>query len=301
VKVDDEALAAASRRLRSRADAILAAVWFMPEAAGGWPALGLPPLGLASRAACMGRVRGAVAAAAFAPMNPARVAPAIEEAWALTDPDTLLVARLDAATRFLASRVGGEEPASADRAVTLLAPAARAAPPGGHPVYAGLLALPSPDTTLGSLWRACDLVREHRGDSHVAAWQAADLDGVEINLLSEAWRGLPPGSVAAGQMGWSLDDVTAAAHRLAERGLLVDGGLTAAGRALREGIETATDRQERPIVAALGDALDELLDLLTPWARAVMAVGTSPAEMAGGEVRPGARAAVSRTATAPDR
>jgi hypothetical protein len=169
----------------------------------------------------------------------------------------------------------------------LLAPAARAAPPAGHPVYAGLLAQPSPDTTLGALWRACDLVREHRGDSHVAAWQAADLDGVEINLLSEAWRGLPPGSVAVGQMGWGPHDVTAAAHRLAGRGLLVEGELTTAGRALREEIEAATDRQERPIVAALGDALAELLDLLTPWARAVMAVGTSPAEMAAGESGPG--------------
>jgi hypothetical protein len=299
--MDDDTLAAASRRLRSRADAILAAVWFMPEAAGGWPELGLPPLGLASRAACMGRVQGTVAAAAFAPMNPARVASAIDTAWTVTDPDTLVAARLDAATRFLASRLGGDQPPGVERAVALLVPAARAAPPGGHPVYAGLLAQPAPDTSIGSLWRACDLVREHRGDSHVAAWQAADVDGVEINLLSEAWRGLPAGSVAAGQMGWSPDDVTAATHRLAARGLLVDGALTADGRALREEIETATDRQERPIVAALGDALDEVLDLLTPWARAVMAAGASPAKLARGDVRSAGGPSVPRTATGPGR
>jgi hypothetical protein len=144
-------------------------------------------------------------------------------------------------------------------------------------------------------------VREHRGDSHVAAWQAADLDGVEINLLSEAWRDLPAGSVAAGQMGWSPDDVAAAAHRLADRALLVDGELTAGGRALREEIETATDRQERPILAALDDALGEILDLLTPWARAVMAVGASPTEMARGEVRSGAGPTLPRTSTGPGR
>ncbi|HKF91585.1 MAG TPA: hypothetical protein VKC52_08950 [Acidimicrobiia bacterium] len=64
-------IAEVSRRLRSRADAILGAVWFMPQD-------GLP--GLAARVACMGRVPGRVAAAVFAPQHPERVAAAVDEA-----------------------------------------------------------------------------------------------------------------------------------------------------------------------------------------------------------------------------
>jgi len=64
-------IAEVSRRLRSRADAILGAVWFMPQ--DGLPAL-------AARAACMGRVPGRVAAALFAPQHPERVAAAVDEA-----------------------------------------------------------------------------------------------------------------------------------------------------------------------------------------------------------------------------
>jgi hypothetical protein len=295
--VDDASLAASSRRLRSRADAILAAVWFMPEATQGFRALGLPPLGLASRAACMGRVTGHVAAAAFAPMNPDRVAPAVDEAWTLTTPETLVAARLDAATRFLTDRLGDRDPSAVERAVELLGPAAVAAPVAGHPVYAGLRSQPWPDTALGALWRACDLVREHRGDSHVVAWQAAGVDAVEINLLSEGWRGLPAGSVAAGQMGWSTDHVADAASRLEARGLFVDGSLTDDGRELREEIERATDRQERPLVDALGDSVPELFELLAPWARAVMAAGASPAAMASEGVRPGADPPAPRTSS----
>ena len=69
-----------SRRLRSRADAILGAVWFMPQ--DGLPAL-------AARAACMGRVPGRVAAALFAPQHPERVTTAVDEAWRDHEPGAL--------------------------------------------------------------------------------------------------------------------------------------------------------------------------------------------------------------------
>ena len=58
--------------------------------------------------------------------------------------------------------------------------------------------------------------------------------------------------------------------RLEARGLLDGGQLTEEGRAVRDAIELATDRQERPAVEALGDDVDELFALLAPWARAVM-------------------------------
>lgn len=53
---------------------------------------------------------------------------------------------------------------------------------------------------------------------------------------------------------------------------------TAKGQALRQTIETDTDRLAAPIVAAIGDnGADELVVLLRPLARQVMAAGAVPA------------------------
>jgi hypothetical protein len=252
-----------SRRLRSRADAILGAVWFMPQD-------GLP--GLAARAACMGRVPGPVAAALFAPQHSDGVAAAVDEAWRDHNPDALLEARLRGATAYLARALGADLP-GVERAVTILRPVVEAGSTAGHPVYAGLRSLPWPGTPLGDLWRACDMVRERRGGSHLNAWTAAGLSAVEIQLLTERWRTTTnPGSTTAEQMGYSGDEIAAALAGFRARGLLdADGALTDDGREYREGIERATDLQETELVDALGDDVDELFELMAPWARAVVA------------------------------
>jgi hypothetical protein len=284
-----------SRRLRSRCDAILAAVWFMPEARTGFTDLGLSPgaSGLGGRVACLGPVAGEVAAAVLAPMHPAPVVTAVEEAWRVTDPPALLQARLQAATAHL-GRVIGEEPAGIERAVELLRPVATAGSTEGHALYAGLRALPWPSTPLGDLWRACDMVRERRGGSHLNAWTAAGLDPVELLLLTEGWRATPnPGSAGPAEMGWPPADAAAGLERLRARGLMDDADRsTEAGRRLRDDVELATDRQERAPVEALGDDVDELFDLLAPWARAVVAGAGAQWPSAGGgsdgRERPGA-------------
>ena len=118
---------------------------------------------------------------------------------------------------------------------------AEAAPGEGRALYSGLLSLGYPGDPMGDFWRAADLVREHRGDSHIAAWVAADLDACEIGLLTDPWRGHPLKSWVRTR-GWTDDELDAACDRLRSRGLLDGDELTAAGCALREGIETATDR-----------------------------------------------------------
>ncbi len=256
-------IAEVSRRLRSRADAILGAVWFMPQDR-------LP--GLAARVACLGRVPGTVAAALFAPQHPVSVATRVDEAWRDHTPDALLEARLRGATAYLA-RALGDEPAGVDRAVTILRPVVEAGSLTGHPLYAGLRALPWPGTPLGDLWRACDMIRERRGGSHLNAWTAAGLTSVDIQLLTERWRTTTnPGSTTADQMGYSPAEIEAALDRLRARGLVDGAGtLTGEGREYREGIERATDVQEADLVEALGDDVDELFELMAPWARAVVA------------------------------
>ena len=82
---------------------------------------------------------------------------------------------------------------------------------------------------MGAFWRAADLVREHRGDSHIAAWIGADLDACEIGVLTDPWRGQPLKSWVRSR-GWTEDELDAACDRLRSRGLLDSDELTDAGR-----------------------------------------------------------------------
>jgi hypothetical protein len=135
-------------------------------------------------------------------------------------------------------------------------------------------------TPLGDLWRAADLVREHRGDSHVIAWAVGGADAVEVLLLTEQWWGLPARAYCPSR-GWTAADMDADFARLARRGLMTaDERLTDAGRAFREEIEVRTDELERPLLDALGDDLDELVTYLDAWSEAIIAAGPYPQRVA---------------------
>jgi hypothetical protein len=69
--------------------------------------------------------------------------------------------------------------------------------------------------------------------------------------------------------------VDAARVRLTARGLL-DGGLTPAGRQLRERIERATDLGARAVIDRLGDRAEELFALLQPISQAMTGQGGYP-------------------------
>ncbi len=133
---------------------------------------------------------------------------------------------------------------------------------------------------MGAMWRTADLLREHRGDSHVIAWAVAGVDAVEILLLTEQWWGLPARSYTPSR-GWQAADMDAGFERLDRRGLMDGEQLTDAGRAFREEIEVRTDELERPLVDALGDDLDELLDHLDPWSDAIIRGGSYPERIDG--------------------
>jgi hypothetical protein len=278
-------VAEVSRRLRSRADAILGAVWFMPEARTGYTELGLSPSAssMGGRAACLGRVPGAVAAALFVPTRSEHVAPPVDEAWRVTDPESLLDARLRAAVAFLES-ASSTAPSSAQRPAEILRRAVEAAPTAGHPVFAGLRSLPWPDSAVGVLWRASDMVRERRGDSHRNAWISAGLAPVEIQLLTERWRTTSnPGSTTAVQLGYSPNEIGEALDGFRSCGLVDDEDrLTESGREFREEVERATDAQEHELVEALDDEVDDLFELMTPWSRAVVDVATRMGTPGGG-------------------
>ncbi|SKN36335.1 Uncharacterised protein [Mycobacteroides abscessus subsp. bolletii] len=71
-------------------------------------------------------------------------------------------------------------------AAELLGRAAREASPSGRPLYAALTAVPWPDEPVAVLWHAATLLREQRGDGHVAALVAAGIGGRESNVFHVA-------------------------------------------------------------------------------------------------------------------
>ena len=270
-----------ARQLAGALEPFAGQVYFSPECHRGYETLGfsgspadmngveLPdgPAYFCSRGSVMGQVPGELVASAFAVFNPAVVVPAVAHGWTKTDAATICAARTEGATGQLV-RILGEEPDGLGTATSLLATAASKLRPEGRPLYAGLLSLGLPGNPMGDAWRLADQLREFRGDAHTAAWTTAGFDATEIGLLSELYWGLPTRTYVRSR-AWSDAELDAAEERLESRGLMADGQLTDRGREEREAVEVATDAQCAPIVAALGDQLDDLLSILLPWGAAI--------------------------------
>lgn len=288
-----------SRRARALAAAlepVTGQVYFSPECHANYQALGFGPSSaelagvqmpemaayFTSRGSVMGQVPGEVVAAAFGVFKAAIVVPSVTTGWSITDAPTIEQARTDGAVAQL-RRILGEAPDGLATAVELLRRATADLEPAGKPLYAGLRSQVVPEHPLGEAWRLGDMLREYRGDAHVAVWTAAGFDACEIGLLTELYWGLPVRSYSRTR-GWNEDDYDAAEARLADRGLLVDGAFTDAGRAAREAVEVATDEACRPIIDPLGDELGVLVEILSAWSTDVRAQhgypATGPVEMA---------------------
>jgi hypothetical protein len=245
-----------------------------PGALAGGVQLPDGPAYFTSRGSVMGQVPGHVVAAAFAVFNPEAVVPSVAFGWSKVDAPTICGARTRGAVGQL-TRVLGPQPEGLGRATALLSDAVAPLRPEGRPLFSGLLSLGLPGDPMGDMWRLADLLREYRGDAHTAAWTSAGLDATEIGLLTELYWGLPLRTYIRTR-AWSDTQLDDAEDRLVARGLIADGALTESGRAVREGVETATDAQCRPIVDALGERTEELFGLLTPWGAAIREAGGYP-------------------------
>lgn len=279
---------APSRALAQAIEPFAGQVYFAPECHHGYHALGFGPSpgrragveqpdGAAyfcSRGGLLGQVPGEVIAAAFGVFNPAVVVPAVGYGWTLTDAATICRTRTAGAAAQL-RRVLGAGPDGLDRAGQLLRRATAPLSLAGKPLFAGLVAQGLSGEALTDAWLLADQLREYRGDVHVNAWSNAGFDGAEIGLLTELYRGRPPRSQILTR-AWSDDDLDAATERLRSRGLIGDGALTAVGAAVREDIEIATDKACEPVVAALGDDLDELIGVVGAWSRRLQSAGSYP-------------------------
>jgi len=258
-----------------------AVVYFADEAAAAFTAAGLKGFWMgyfAGRAAPMGQVGPAVVGATFFSFHPARVARAVPDAWSFAPPGRVLEARLRGAVAALRGVLG---PDADGTAVARAAELARAAVDGltvaGRPLAAANAALDWPDDPLAALWQATTVLREHRGDGHLAALVGAELDGRQA-LVSMAATGAVPRALLQAARGWDDGEWDEAAAALVDRGWLRgDGTLTAEGTAGRDGIERLTDRLAAEPWERLGPArCEELRGLLAPVARAVAGTGVVP-------------------------
>jgi hypothetical protein len=222
-------------------------VYFAPETEQQLTAVGLRPGRMcyfAGRAAPMGAVGPGVVAATFYNFSPTLIARHIPLAWTLASPADVLAARLAAARASLTRLLGGPEEAAAPEVqelAGLLREACSVLTPEGRPLFAGHADLPWPDEPLLQVWHAASLLREYRGDGHLTTLLLADLSGLEALISHTATgRGFTEQAAKIGR-GYSEDEWAAGCASLADRGLLDDGRLTAAGEELRGRLEAETD------------------------------------------------------------
>lgn len=224
------------------------------------------------RSAPMGIVPLEVVVATFFNFAPAVVAQAIPSVWDTTTPEALIAARyagVDVAYRRI---LGNDVVESADmQEAAQLAREATAVLSGlGRALYAGHAALPWPDPPHLQLFHAQTLLREHRGDGHVAALTLAGLDAVGALVTYLAHGDGSTAALIRATRGWSDEEWAAGEARVVERGLMKDGALTEAGRTLRDRIEAQTDEAAAAPYEHLGEArVERLRNLVRPWSKAI--------------------------------
>jgi hypothetical protein len=268
-----------ARRFFERFEPVHGVTYFAPEARTALDELGYRGFRMgyfAARSAPLGVVPPEVVAAIFYNFAPAQVAEALPAAWQLAPPGQALRARAESAVAAL-RRYGVTDDAARTPA-ELAAKAARNAPLDGRPLFAANLAQQWPSEPLAQLWHAVTLLREHRGDGHVAVLAAAGVSGRESNVLHAA-AGRVPREMIMRSRGYDDEQWARYQDALARRGLLDgEGALTDAGREFKQRIEDDTDALALSALSALDDdEVETLFRTLTPITRAVVEAGDVPA------------------------
>ncbi|RII12254.1 hypothetical protein DSC45_25670 [Streptomyces sp. YIM 130001] len=239
----------------------------------------------AARAAAMGPVGPGVVTATFYNFKHDLVARWVPDVWNTASPETVLAARLRAADRTW-RRLFGDEALATDaiaEAAELALRAAEACTRQAKPLYAAHADLPVPEEPHLAYWHAATLLREHRGDGHLAVLLAAGLDPVEALYSHTATgKGISPKWIL-NTRGWNREEWDDAGARLRERGLLgADGELTDEGVALRRDIETETDRLDAAPYEHLGAAgVERLTELAGGHLAQAFTEGAFPHDLLG--------------------
>jgi hypothetical protein len=265
-----------ARKAHRTLEPLHAISYFAPEPGEAYAAAGAKG-GMRSyfgvRSAPFGIVPVEVVVATFYNFAPYLVAKAIPSVWESTTPEALTKARyagVDATYRrilgddTLASQEMAEAAALARDATTVLGVE-------GRPLYAAHAALPWPEPAHLQLFHAVTLLREHRGDAHIAALVLACLDPVEVLVTHLSVADGMPEAMVRGTRGWNDADWDAGVARARDRGLINDdGSCTDTGRELRATIEAQTNVADSAPYLHLGEAKTERLrELARPWSKAL--------------------------------
>jgi DNA-binding MarR family transcriptional regulator len=268
-----------ARRFFDRLEPVHAVTYFAPEARAALDGLGFRGFWMgyfAARSAPLGVVPAELVTAAFYNFAPERVARAIPAAWDFATPaDALRVRQESAVAALRRCGVGDDDDVSA--VADLAAKAARSAPLDGRPLFAANVALEWPEEPVAKLWHAVTLLREQRGDGHIAVLATLGISGRESNVLHAAAGRVPKQFIMRSR---DYDDAqwNRLRDRLIGRGLLdSDDNLTDAGRELKQRLEDTTDSLALSALAALDDdEVETLFQSLTPITRKVVSAGDVP-------------------------
>ena len=271
---EDDALRA--RKTWRTVEPLHGMIYFVPEAASAYERLGITGRHgyFASRAAPMGAVSADVVVATFFNFNPELVQAAIPEAWRITTPEALVQARLEGVDGAMRRLLGDEVVGSTDmdRAARLARRAAEEAGRHmeGRPLAAGHGALAWPEEPHLVLWHAQSILREYRGDGHIALLVSHGLSGIDA-LITHGASGEVPSAVLRSTRGWTQEQWDGAVDSMRARGWLVGGdepALSEWGTEQRREIEDQTDALAVAPYRALGEAgCHELRTLARPWSK----------------------------------
>jgi hypothetical protein len=271
---DDVDLVRAARQAWGGLETLHALGYFADDVRDEYVALGLHPRlsYFAARSAAFGAVGPEVPTATFYVFAPWLHSKALPASWSVASPERVQQARRDGMSRVLDRVVG-------DTDVTELLELARIACAGltapGRPLYAAHAGLAWPDEARLALWHAATLLREHRGDGHVAALLRARLDPVEAIVLGGLFSGTT--AFMRSSRGWTDDEWAAGVARLTERGLLTGDALTEEGLAFRKALERETDGMAVEGWAHLGlEGTRRAAELAAPLRAAALASGILP-------------------------
>lgn len=267
----DDSAASRGRRLRHAIEPIATVHYWSEPANTDYAEVGLDFLTgyVWSRACVLGEPDAAVVASAFGVFEPGMIASVYASARSACSLGDIRGAREAGAVSALRTCLG-------ETAVTAVLDALRrgltAADPTGRVLYAGLA---EPTDEYAQLWHACGLLREYRGDCHLAACVAAGLTGLQANLLTEMQVGWEARAYTSTR-GWSPEAMDVATAELQARGLVADNMLTDAGHALRTGIEEQTDSLVTPVLDLIGDDVDDVVAAAMSWSQQIIDHGWFP-------------------------
>ncbi len=147
----------------------------------------------------------------------------------------------------------------------------------GRTLFAAHAGLPWPEETRLQLWHAQTLLREFRGDGHLAALLQEGVTGIEALVLHAA-EGDIPAETLRRTRGWSEEKWAETTEDLQRRGLVTaEQALSETGLLLRKRIEDNTDKMNEPAYDVLSQQEKQrYVELAAPLSKAVVDSGLVP-------------------------